>query len=228
MIKISKLSKAPIALKKSIIKHFSDFNNSKNLNDSLQSLKELTETNIKEIKSLISNSKRVHIFQIHSLTKFLFIGTRIQVLLYGVGSISYGLYAMYYKYFKQYYYRKTERARIMRIKILSSFILVLLSSIFGLTLTRLMGKRIVKSIYFLPAERQFEINYFSLLCFNKTVKAPLEAVKKLEKRRRFDSTIEYELLGIPKYQLMSTRGTGVWVNKNLMEILLNDMKKTNS
>ena len=220
MIRISKITFLSKNLSFRILHRMSDFKNSQQINNYLQPLKELTSENLKEIKNILNTEKKIHIFQVFSITKFLFIGTRLQVLVYGSGTLAYSFYALYYKYYKIYYHKKTERARIMRIKLISAFILVLLSSAFGLSLTFGLGKRIVKSIFYLPKEEIFEINYFNLMCFDKTVKVPLKNIKKLEKKRRFDSTIQYEILDHPKYKLFSTRGTGLWLNKHLMEIIL--------
>jgi len=222
MFKISKIatflpkSKTFLCLRK----FTNDFQNNSQLTKRIQEIKEFTSDNFQEIKTLLRSEKRVHIFQVHSLTKFLFIGTRLQVLLYSIGTMTYGIYALYAKYYKQYYYKKTERARIMRIKILGSFVLVLLSSTLGLIVTALMGRRIIKSIYYLPTEEIFEINYFSWLCFNKPLRVPVKNIKRLEKKRRFDSTIEYQNVENTKYKLLSTKGTGVWINKHLIEPLI--------
>ena len=221
MMKISRISIFAHKSKNfNLFRRFNDFKNKPNITKTLQELKEFSAENLSKLKTLFNSEKKIHIFQIISLTKFLFIGTRLQVLAYSIGTLSYGFYALYFKYYKLYYYKKTERARIMRIKIIASFILVLLSSTFGLMITSWMGKRIIKSIYYLPADKIFEINYFSLLCFNKTLRVPLENIKKLEKKRRFDSTIEYEITGFKKYNLLSTKGTGLWINKKLIEVLI--------
>ena len=221
MFKISKIANFTAKRQTfSIIRKFNDFQNNPQLTKHLQEIKEFTSENFQEIQRLLKSEKKVHIFQIYSLTKFLFIGTRLQVLLYSIATMSYGFYALYSKYYKQYYHRKTERARIMRIKILGSFIVVLFSSILGLVITLKLGKRVVKSIYYLPKEESFEINYFSLMCFNKTINVPIKNIQKLEKKRRFDSTIEYENVDHPKYKLLSTRGTGMWINRHLVVPLL--------
>lgn len=225
MIKISKLkvfTHKNHSLK--LFRHFNEFKNKPQITKTIKEIKEFTSDNLKELKSLLYPEKKIHIFKIFSLTKFMFVGTRLQVLAYSIGTLSYSVYALYSKYYKLYYHRKSERARIMRIKIISAFILVVISSGLGLFITKMMGRRIIKSIYYLPAEESFEINYFNWFCFNKALIVPLQNVKKLDKKRRFDSTIEYENINHQKYKLLSTRGTGLWINKNLIPALINDIK----
>lgn len=210
----------------SISRHFSDFKNELSLNERLKSFKELTTSSKTELKALLSLQSRVHIFEIHKLTKFMFICTRYQVFFYSICALSYGFYALYYKFYRQYYHKTSERARIMRIKFAGAFVFLVISSFCGLFLTNFMGKRIVKAIFLLPQRQTLEIRYFSLLCGDKVKEIPLANVQKLPKPRRFDSTIEYQLVSQGKPGFLSTRGTGLWINKFLLDVWLETQGKS--
>lgn len=208
------------------LRHFSDFKNEVSLNKLLKSFKELTPSSKAELIHLISQQSRLHIFEVHKLTKFMFIATRYQVFLYSFCALSYGFYALYHKFYKQYYHKTSERARIMRIKIVAAFVFLVISSFCGLFLTNFMGKRVIKSIFLLPQRQMLEIRYFSLFCLDKVAEIPIENVSKLQKPRRFDSTVEYQLISRGKPCYLSTRGTGLWINKFLLQVWLENHKKT--
>jgi hypothetical protein len=56
-----------------------------------------------------------------------------------------------------------------------------------------------------------------------------EQITKLEKSRRFDSTIVWEMKGKPKgYQLISTKGTGKWIDKDIFEYIINNSQNLSS
>jgi hypothetical protein len=88
-------------------------------------------------------------------------------------------------------------------------------------LTREMGRRFIKNIYWKPFENKFEFQYFNFFGFTKRIEACPAQITRLEKPQRWDSTIFWRFKEpIGNYKLLSTRGTGVWTNKELFEFLV--------
>ena len=206
--------------------NFSIFQNNPEINKLLFDNKFLDKESFTQLLSKQGPTppvNRLHIFKIHGLTNALFFCSRYQILGYCVGSGIYTLFTISQKLKELEADTKEKKKKIQRkkTKLWRLAGLLVVSSTLGCLLTWLMGKRIVKSIYFLPQSREVEINFFSLFCFNRKMLLPLSDVRKIQKKPRFDSTIEYEYkkIGGDKYQHFSTRGTGVWVNRNIPGII---------
>ncbi len=201
--------------------NFSIFQNNPEVNKLLYENKFLDKEAFAQLISRQGQSaiSRLHIFKIHGLTKALFLCSRYQILGYCVGSGLYTLFTISQKLKELESNTNEKKGKInrKRKKLWRLAGLLVVSATLGCLLTWYMGRRIVKSIYFLPQSREVEINFFSLFCFNRKVLLPLSDVRRIQKKPRFDSTIEYEYKkqGGDKYQHFSTRGTGVWVNRSI-------------
>ena len=158
-------------------------------------------------------------FQISVVTKVFFIFTRYQLMLYGIGTCSYSIYALMTKY-RVLAKRSGDIARIKRVKLIALVIGAITSSFLGFYLTFKMGRRIVKSIHYLPQENKFEMNFFSLFCRNKSLIIDESNLVKIEGKRKFDNTVEMRILNNKKYNFISTKGTGLFLNRKFFEYMV--------
>ena len=208
------------------------FNNPDAINKMLTNIKTVNDESYKLIKDSIKSIPKVQLFRGNLFTKSCFVVSRYQLFGYCIASSAYTLYIIYTKWSeiqaieaKLLTKKRKKEIEKKKIKLLIGTIVLISSSLFGIYITRYMGKRIVKSIYYLPQENKFQINYFSLLCLDKPVYVDPSFIKRIEKPRRFDSTILFEITD-PKvkdsHQFISSKGTGLWINKSLFEYIIDN------
>ncbi|KRX01970.1 hypothetical protein PPERSA_07615 [Pseudocohnilembus persalinus] len=89
-----------------------------------------------------------------------------------------------------------------------------------------MGKRMIKSLQFIPETNQIQIDYFNLLCFTKKHLISLNQISSLEKKLKYDSTVQYKISEEAKFHTkhISTYGTGRWNNKSLLPFMLDNQQ----
>ena len=77
----------------------------------------------------------------------------------------------------------------------------------------------IKSIYFLPKENKITINYFSKICRDRPYTIGLNEIQILKQKRKWDSTIEYELINQKSdyHKFISTHGTGNFIKKGILD-----------
>ena len=123
---------------------------------------------------------------------------------------------------------KKERKEITRNKqkIILGVSTIILSGFFACYVTHFMATRLVKNIYWLPQTNKIQINFFSIFCGDKPVILDPTRVQKLERPRRFDKTVKYEITGkILKNQLISTSGIGSWSHQVLFDYITGNTGK---
>jgi hypothetical protein len=84
---------------------------------------------------------------------------------------------------------KSKKVERKKQKLVLMAVLLITSCILGGYVTYFMGRRLVKSIYYIPKENKFELNFFNFFCFNKRVIYKPEEIGFLQKKLRFDSTV---------------------------------------
>mgnify|MGYP001452990929 CR=1 FL=1 len=191
--------------------------------------KNVNKDTFQEILKVCNAEERVQLFKTNWFTKAFFLVSRYQILAYCIGGGLYSFYIMPEKWQKikameeKERVTKKEQKEIIKNKqkIIGGGIVLLISGILGLSLTLAMGKRLIKTIYWLPKENKFEINYFSFFGFSKPIKVSPSDIIPIQKPKRFDTTIVWELKNKPEgYQYFSTKGTGAWANKELFEYIV--------
>lgn len=181
-----------------------------------------------ELEKVCKENEKVQLFKARGFYKAIFIVTRFQVFAYCIGI---GLYTMYMIYSRRHeinpenyeYLSKSKKDEVYKKKrkMVVSATLAVLSGTLGTYLTFAFGKRMVHSIYWLPLQRKFEVNYYNMLCMKKPYYVNYDQISRLSKPRRFDSTIMFELnKGTKDHRLMSTHGSGIWLNRNLFEYII--------
>lgn len=73
-------------------------------------------------------------------------------------------------------------------KIINLGSVLILSSILGIWLTMFMGKRIIKTISYIPKDNSLELQFLSLFCRTKSYNIPIKNLVPLKEKLRFDST----------------------------------------
>lgn len=213
---------------------FSSFQNPESVNTAIiKHKKNIIPETFSEILNACKEHRKIQLFKITWFTKLFFLVSRYQILGYCIGGGLYSFYVMHEKWEKVQALEaketktKKEQKEISKIKqkMLFGGIALILCGIFGTYLTMEMGKRLIKTIYWLPKENKFELNYFSFFGFNKPIIVSPGQLTKLPKPRRFDSTIVWEMKHKPKgIQLLSTKGTGRWIDKDIFEYIITKYK----
>ena len=120
--------------------------------------------------------------------------------------------------------KKSEQAKSKRVKLILLSLLLFSSSILGCYLTYFMGRRLVKTIYYIPESNRFEVNFFSLFCFNKTLSISPEQIYANAQPLKIDSTsrhiVKSDIRKFKNYKYISTYGTGKWRSRPLFEYLI--------
>lgn len=201
-------------------KKISDFSNNKEINETFVKYKSTMDSEtFSLLKNFMKSEKKIHMFEISDVTKIFFIFTRFQLMFYGIGTCGFSIYTLITKY-STLAKRSGDIARIKRRKLIAFAVGAITTSFLGLSLTFKMGRRIVKSIHYLPQENKFEINFFSLFCRNKCLIIDESNLVKIEGKKKFDSSVEMRILNNKKYNFISTKGTGLFLNRKFFEYMI--------
>lgn len=207
---------------------FCEFRNADNVAKLLQTYKgKINPNSFQELVEL-AKPQQIHLFKMFWFTKWFFIITRYQIMGYCIGG---GLYAIYLTGSKWTQLTEREGQKISKkerkeidknkMKIIASIVVLLISGTLACYVTHTMGQRLVKNIYWDPLKNKIQLDYFTLFCRDKPIYVDPKKIRHIQKPRRFDSTVQYEITEpiIPN-KLFATRGTGTWSNKEIFEYII--------